>query len=204
MSIYSTTNSGGNYIESDDDLYYDPDVYGNWMDHSNINLNVVSPHVKVNDISSQAQSQIQTQSIGGGYNAPVCPAPKAEKKYGYKICKYEVKEVNPCEEQVKVCKPKKVVCKKPQKKVVCYEEEEECPKPKFIKKKYRGGCRGKCPYYGGYRGGHHGWHHGGHHGGHHGWHGGHHGGYYGGHHGHHGHHGWHHGGHHGRPYCSRC
>ena len=164
MSSNAYAYSGGNSIDNDDDAWFDPDVYGNWMDGSNINMNIVTPNIKVNDINSQAQAQAQTQIMGGG---AVCPAPAPvcppKKKYGYKVCKYEIKEeVNPCK-PVTVCKPKKYYC----------EQEDECYKPKFIKRKkyhkhhHHGGHGG---YHGGYHGGHGGYHGGYHKGGHGGYH----------------------------------
>lgn len=161
MSYHAYANSGGNYIDNDDDYDYDPDVYGNWMDGSNINMNIVTPNIRVNDINSQAQAQVQAQNVGGSACPPEPCPPK--KKYGYKVCKYEIKEeVNPCKpcKPVKPCKPKKKVKK-------CYYEsddessEEECFKPEFVKPKKK--CKKKCkkkPHHG-----HHHGHHGGYHGG---------------------------------------
>lgn len=161
MSYYAYANSGGNSIHTDDDGIYDPDVYGNWMDGSNINLNVVAPNVRVNDINSQAQAQLQYQSqgSGGGDCAPVCEKPK--KKYGYKVCKYEIKEVNPCKKKIDYCSDsdsssdeefciKKKKCKKP----FFIKPKKRCQRDRYGYDHDHGYHGGRGGYHGGYKGGH--------------------------------------------------
>ena len=68
--IYANINSGENEIVDDYNMTLDSDVAKNKMKKSNINVNLVVPDTKVNDISSQAQGQIQQQAIGQVSCAP--------------------------------------------------------------------------------------------------------------------------------------
>lgn len=119
---YANTEAGRNFILDGVKQVVDPEIAGNSLDGSNINLNVVVPNLKSNDIQAQAQSQ----KCGG------C-SPKTIKKPVYKnVTVYKEKKQ---ERIVKVpCGTKKVLvgyeehCIEPEKK--CYKV-----KPKKCKKK---------------------------------------------------------------------
>src|SRR5690606_24673788 len=129
---YAHSESGRNKIIDSLKQIVGPEVNGNDLNRSNINVNVLVPSLKSNDIQSQAQAQYQKQVCGQ-------PAPK-------KICKPIYKEV-PIYKKVK--EEREVVVQCGTKKVQCGVEEyyvDPCGKvikdDDCHKKKYA--CKNKC------------------------------------------------------------
>lgn len=126
---YAHSESGRNKIIDGVAQIVGPDVNGNDLNRSNINVNVVVPSVKSNDIQSQAQAQYQKQ---------VCGAPKRQK-----VVKPIYKEV-PIYKTVKEEREVTIQCGT--KKVQCGVEEyyvEDCP-PKKVKYVCKNKCVKKC------------------------------------------------------------
>ena len=153
---YAHSESGRNKIIDGVKQIVGPDVNGNDLNRSNINVNVVVPSVKSNDIQSQAQAQYQKQVCGA-------PAPKIVKKPIYReepvyktvkeerevviqcgtkkvLCGYEEYCIDPCGKVIKDdCHKKKhgkYVCKNKCVKV-CVCKKDKCGKKKYV-------CKNKC------------------------------------------------------------
>lgn len=129
---YANSDSGRNAIIDGVKQVVGTDVNNNDLNRSNINVNVVVPSLKSNDIQSQAQAQAQyqKQSCGG----PVV----IEKPVYKKVPKYE-----------KRIEQREVIVQKGYKKVLCgYEKvcidncNKDCCVDKCDKKKYV--CKNKC------------------------------------------------------------
>lgn len=145
---YANTDAGRNYILDGVKQVVEPEMNGNSLDGSNINVNIVVPSLKSNDIQAQAQSQ----KCGGGpktYKKPVYKnvtvyKKKKQERYvkvpcGTKkvLCGYE----DYCVEEPK-CKP---VCKPECKKVCCYKKYDSCSSSSYRNKHRRyGGKYDSC------------------------------------------------------------